>query len=50
MTKTVSACCHAEIKSYRPRVSSYAQSPPDPVPYCTECGAKDPEEAEEEET
>jgi hypothetical protein len=42
----VSICCHAEIKAYMPRVTFYTQSPPDPIPYCTECGAKNPEEIE----
>lgn len=48
--KIVSACCRAPIKSYIPvRHYSYRTSPDDPVPYCTECGAEDPEEIEEEE-
>ena len=46
MSETVSKCCHAEIKAYMPHCSSYLTSPPDPVPHCTECGQKDPEEVE----
>ena len=43
----VSACCHAPIKAYIPaRNYIYRTSPDDPVPYCTECGTKDPEEVE----
>ena len=46
---TLSACCHAPIKSYVPdRHYSYRTSPDDPIEYCTECGAKWPEEEEEE--
>jgi len=49
MSDTVSACCHAPIKAHMPSASFYSLSPRDPVPYCTDCGAIEPEEIEEEE-
>ena len=49
MTETVSNCCRAPIKSYIPnRNYIYRTSPVDPIPYCSECGAEDPEEVEAE--
>lgn len=48
-TNTVSVCCRAEIRAYMPRVTFYTQSPPDPIPYCVECGEIEPEEVEPDE-
>jgi hypothetical protein len=48
MSDTISACCHAEIKAHMRTASFYSLSPPEPVPYCTECGATNPDEVEDE--